>query len=180
MFNKKQAASAEQEDVGHTQIFVTGKGFVTVDGFDALIGHDDTNRLFIELTADPDRPEVRPSDAYQAILHSMQPGWTIRMTQAFWPDPAPRQRFFEMIQGWPKPTSEGNSILLDGLKLAVQENGIPYTRKTIIEFVSPGSTGTPWWQSVPEMFSTFGIRARYMTREDIEALSHWILNPSLL
>lgn len=41
----------------------------------ALLGDDGTRRLFAELYADPDRPEVRPQEAYQAILSSMQPAF---------------------------------------------------------------------------------------------------------
>lgn len=176
---KKPIAASEQEDIGYTQSFVLAKGFATVDEFDALIGHDNTKRLFAQLYADPDRPEVRPNDAYLSMLSSMQPGWIIRILQIFWPDPLPRQRFFELVQGWPRAKYEGTLILLDGLALAVQQQGIPYTRKTVIEFVHPGPEGIPWWQSVPEICATHGVQVKYMTREEIEALSYWIFNPNL-
>ena len=77
-------------EVGTTHTFVLGKGVVQVGALAALLGDDDTKRLFAELYADLDRPEVRPQEAYQAILSSMQPGWTLRLLQLFWPDPAPR------------------------------------------------------------------------------------------
>ncbi len=179
MFKKPVAPPPEQEDVGYTQSFVLAKGFGTVDEFDALIGHDDTKRLFAQLSADPDRPEVRPSDAYLSLLSSIQPGWIIRVLQLFWPDPLPRQKFLELVQAWPPAKNEGTSILLDGLALAVQQQGIPYTRKTIIEFVHPGPEGTPWWQSIPEMCAIHGVQVKYMTKEEIEALSYWVFNPSL-
>ena len=179
MFKKPGAVSPEPEEIGYTQSFVLAKGFISIDGFDALIGHDDTKRLFVQLSADPDRPEVRPNDAYFSMLSSMQPGWIIRVLQIFWPDPLPRQKFLELVQGWPRAQYEGTSILLDGLALAVQGQGLPYTRKTILEFVHPGPEGTPWWQSVPEMCATHGVQVTYMTREEIEALSYWIFNPNL-
>src|SRR5262245_3392215 len=158
MFKKATAPSSDQEEVGYTQSFVLAQGFTSIDGFHALIGHDNTKRLFAQLSADADRPEVRPNDAYLAMLSSMQPGWIIRVIQIFWPDPLPRQKFLELVQGWPQAKHEGTSILLDGLALAVQGQGIPYTRKTIIEFVHPGPEGTPWWQSVPEICATHGVQ----------------------
>jgi hypothetical protein len=54
-------------------MFVLAKGFTQVSSHAALIGDDDTRRLFVELYADPDRPEVRPQEAYQAILSSFWP-----------------------------------------------------------------------------------------------------------
>jgi hypothetical protein len=58
-------------EVGTTHHFVLSKGFTRVGNLDALIGADGTKRLFAELFADPDRPDVRPTEAYQAILSSM-------------------------------------------------------------------------------------------------------------
>jgi hypothetical protein len=109
----------------------------------------------------------------------MQPGWIIRVLQIFWPDPLPREKFFALVQGWPRSGHEGRSILLDGLALAIQQQGIPYTRKTVVEFVHPGPEGTPWWQSVPEVCTTYGVQVKYMGREEIEALAYWIFNPNL-
>ncbi len=58
MNQQKPASAAEQEEIGFTQSFVLARGFVQVDGFDALIGHDGKKRVFAKMTADPDRPEV--------------------------------------------------------------------------------------------------------------------------
>ena len=175
----KTSHSDQTEEIGFTQSFVLASGFEKVDGFDALVGDEDTKRLFAQITADPDRPEVRPNDAYLAMLSSMQPGWIVRVLQTFWPDPLPRQRFFDLVQGWPEAGSEGNSILKDGLLLAVQQQGIPYTRKTILEFIYPGTEGVPWWQSLPDMFGTYGVHMNSLVTEEIEALGPWIFNPNL-
>jgi len=75
------------QTVGSTRTFVLAKGFTQAGAHAALTGEDDTHRLFAELFADPDRLEVRPQEAYQAILSSIQPGWTLRLLQVFWPDP---------------------------------------------------------------------------------------------
>lgn len=177
--DEKKGRSDQPEEVGFTQSFVLASGFESVDGFDLLVGDSHTKRLFAQITADPDPPEVRPADAYLAMLASMQPGWIVRVLQVFWPDPLPRQKFFDLVQTWPEATTEGNSILKDGLLLAVQQQGIPYTRKTMIEFIYPGAEGLPWWQSLPETFAAYGVHMKYMTREEIESLAHWIFNPSL-
>ena len=176
---EKNPQPTQTEEIGFTQSFVLASGFQSVDDFDILIGHGNTKRMFAQLAADPDLPQVRPNDAYLAMLSSMQPGWIVRVLQTFWPDPLPRQRFFELVHGWPEATAEGTSILKDGLLLAVQQQGIPYTRKTIIEFIYPGAEGVPWWQSLPELFASYGVHMKYMTREEIEALAYWIFNPNL-
>jgi len=82
-----------EQTIGSTRTFVLAKGFTQAGAHAALIGEDDTSRLFAELYADPDRPDVRPQEAYQSILSSMQPGWTLRLLQLFWPDPEPRLEF---------------------------------------------------------------------------------------
>jgi len=61
--NGQKPASTEQEEIGFTQSFVLARGFVQVDGFDALIGHDGRKRVFVQLTADPDSTEVSPEVA---------------------------------------------------------------------------------------------------------------------
>jgi len=67
-----------EQIIGSTRTFVLAKGFTQAGPHAALIGEDDTRRLFAELYADPDRSEVRPQEAYQAMLSSMQPGWSMR------------------------------------------------------------------------------------------------------
>jgi len=167
------------EVVGETRKFVLASGFVTVDSFDALIGEDNTKRLFAELTANTDRPDVRPMDAYHAMLTSIQPGWTIRFTQIFWPDPGPRETFYQQVISWKKRNYEALNILYDGLLLSVQQTGLPYTRRTILEFVLPGDEGLSWWQSLPDMCRTYGVDAARLSKNEIQALAYWIFNPTL-
>jgi hypothetical protein len=168
-------------EIGETRPYVMGKGFVNVgEGFDALLAHNDSKRLFAELEADPDRPEVRPLDAYAALLTSMQPGWTLRFLQIFWPDPLPRQRFQEQVQGWKSPATEGLQILLEGLSLTVEESGLPFIRRTIIEYVlPPNNEGLAWWSSLPQVCLGYGIQMRFLGKDDIQTLAQWLLNPSL-
>jgi hypothetical protein len=42
-----------------------------------------------------------------------------------------------------------------------------------------GPECSPWWQSVPEMCMVYGVHVKYLAQEEVEALAHWILNPSL-
>lgn len=97
--------------------------------------------MFAEVYADPDRPEVRPQEAYQNILSSIQPGWTLRLLQLFWPDLEPRLEFQKQVQDWRSPDTEGLDILHQGLLLAVQEYSLPFVRCTVFEFVLPGDEG---------------------------------------
>lgn len=166
-----------EQTVGSTRTFVISRGFVQAGTHAALIGEDDTKRLFAELFADPDRPEVRPQEAWQSILSSMQPGWTLRLLQLFWPDPEPRQTFQRQVQGWMIPAVEGLDILQQGLILATQEYPLPFVRRTILEFVLPGEEGTAWWEGLTGLCAGFGIRVNYLEQTGIEELTRWVLNP---
>jgi hypothetical protein len=165
-------------EVGTTHTFVVGKGVVQIGALAALLGEDDTRRLFAELYADPDRPEVRPQEAYQAILSSMQPGWTLRLLQLFWPDPVPRLTFQERIEIWGVPSDEGLDILFQGLSMSIQEQPLPYIRRTILEFVIPGDEGVAWWEGLNGLCQGFGLRFSPLSSEDILVLSRRILNLS--
>jgi len=79
--------------IGQSQDFVLGQGLRQVGPYWALADAKGNLRVFAELTADSDRPDVRPREAYHAMLSSMFPGWTVRVLQLFWPDPVPRQAF---------------------------------------------------------------------------------------
>ena len=167
------------QTIGSTRAFVLAKGFIQVGNHAALIGEDDTKRLFAEVYADPDRPDVRPQEAYQAILSSIQPGWTLRLLQLFWPDPEPRLEFQKQVYQWQRPDTEGLDILRQGLSLAVQEYPLPFIRRTVLEFVLPGDEGIAWWEGVSGLCAGFGLRIRYLDQTAIEALTRWVLNPNL-
>ncbi len=169
----------EAQTVGSSRQFVLGRGILQVGRHAALLGEDDTKRLFAELYADPDRPEVRPQEAYCALLSSMQPGWTIRLLQVFWPDPAPRLAFQEQVKGWNPPAGEGLEILQQGLTLAVQEYPLPFVRRTVLEFVFPGDEGLAWWEGLEGVCQQYGLRITYLSVEEVMALTCWVLNPKL-
>ncbi len=168
-----------EQTVGSTRTFVISRGFAQAGTRAALLGEDDTRRLFAELFADPDRPEVRPQEAYQAILTSMQPGWTLRLLQLFWPDPQPRLAFQQQAQGWKISSTEGLDILHRGLIFATQEYPLPFVRRTILEFVLPGEEGTAWWEGLTGLCAGFGLRVGYLEQKEIEELTRWVLNPNL-
>jgi hypothetical protein len=169
----------QSEEVGTTRIFVLSQGVVQVGALTALVGEDDTKRLFAEVYADPDRPEVRPQEAYQSILSSMQPGWTLRLLQLFWPDPEPRVEFQKQVQGWKTPEVEGLTILQQGLLLAIQEYPLPFVRRTVLEFVLPGDEGKAWWEGLSGLCAGFGVRVGYLDQTAVEELTRWLLNPNL-
>lgn len=168
-----------EQTIGSTRDFVLAKGFAQVGGHAALIDKDGTRRLFAEIHADPDRPEVRPQEAYQAMLSSMQPGWTLRLLQLFWPDPEPRLAFQRQAQAWQSPANEGLDILLQGLTLAVKEAPLPFARRTVLEFVLPGEEGMAWWEGLAGLCAGFGLRVRFLGQQEMEELARWVLNPSL-
>lgn len=171
--------NAHQQTVGTTHTFVLSQGFTRIGNYDALIGADGTKRLFAELFADSDRSDVRPQEAYHAILTSMQPGWTLRLLQTFWPDPEPRLSFQRQVQSWQKPDSDGLDILQKGLILSTEQFPLPFTRRTLLEFVFPGNEGLAWWEGISGLCNGFGVRILQLTASDIEALLKWVFSPSL-
>lgn len=171
--------SKQKIEVGTTHQFVLVKGFTKVGNHDALLGADGTKRLFAELFADPDRPDVRPQEAYQAILTSMQPGWTLRLLQLFWPEPHPREMFYNLAVGWQDERSEGLSILHQGLLFSVQEFPLPFFRRTILEFVYPGEEGLAWWDGVEGICQAFSLHFSALNIPSIQMLYSHIFNPRL-
>jgi len=168
-----------EQVIGSTRTFVLAKGFTQVGTQAALIGEDDTRRLFAEIYADPDRPDVRPMEAYKSILASMQPGWTLRLQQFFWPDPGPQLEFQNQIKKWKSHDTEGLDILHQGLLLAVQEYSLPFVRRTVLEFVLPGDEGIAWWEGLTGLCAGFGLKIRYLDQVAVEGLTRWVLNPNL-
>lgn len=171
----KRQHTDQRPAVGFSQEFVLGRGFKEVGGFTALNGHDGSLRLFAELTADPDRPDVHPQEAYLALLSAMQPGWTLRLLQIFWPDPGPRQAFAGLAQGW-QCAHTGLNLLKDGLVLFTQTAPLPFSRRTILEFVYPGEEGLAWWSSLGDFLRAYGLRAEALDREAVAGLARWTLN----
>ncbi len=167
-------------EVGTTHQFVLVKGFERIGNHDALIGNDGTKRLFAELFADPDRPDVRPTEAYQVILTSIQPGWTLRLLQTFWPDPEPRLAFQRQAQDWGKPASDGLDILHQGLLLSTEQFPLPFGRRTIIEFVFPGEEGMAWWEGLENLCQGFGVRIAYLSTSKIQILFKWVFSSALV
>ena len=174
-------------EIGSSQNFVIARGFRQVEGHWGLIGHDGSLRLFAQLTADPDRPEVRPSEAYQALLASLQPSWRLRWLQIFWPDSTPRKVFCEFAQNWCQPGGEGHELLRQGFLLFVQEAPLPFIRRTILEFASPEketqafrhSSGQAWWSSLPGLLGAYGVRVEPLSLAEIQELACWIFDPKL-
>jgi len=176
-------------EIGSSQRFVIAQGFHQVGEDWGLLGHDGSLRLFAQLTADPDRLVVRPTEAYQALLSSMQPGWTVRWLQIFWPDPIPREQFFKDAQNWREPGGEGEgyALLRQGLLLFLQEIPLPFIRRTIIEFLSPGgknmdfqqNPGQSWWKGLPGLLGIYGVLVEPLSLEEIQELASQIFNPTL-
>jgi len=168
---------ADPEELDTTEQFVVAKGLTHAGNHAALLGFDGTKRLFAELFADGDRPEVRAQEAYQELLFSIQPGWALRILQVFWPDPQPRTEFLHYLEKWPNHASEALDILHSGLLLAIQETILPSLRRTFIEFVLPGDEGLAWWEGISGVCATFGVLIKYLDAQEIQELAYRIMNP---
>ena len=167
----------DQEEFGTTEQFVIAKGFTQVGNCPALIGFDGTKRLFAELFADADRPDVRMEEAYRELFYSLQPGWTIRILQIFWPDPLPRTAFLRGVEKWVNHKVEALDILHAGLMLAIHETMLPSLRRTFIEFILPGDEGLAWWEGLTGVCTAFGVQVKYLNAEEIQELAYRIMNP---
>lgn len=191
--------------IGQSQDFVLGQGLRQVginslSPYWALADAKGNLRVFAELTADSDRPDVRPREAYHAMLSSMFLGWTVRVLQLFWPDPVPRQAFqcqVEMCRvgaahqvgaarkmngekTGPVMMNEGQALLREGLLLFVQSAPLPFARRTILEFVLSGQNESlAWWEGMSGTLQEFGLRVSPLSAEEILELARWVFNPSL-
>ena len=166
-----------QNRVATTPDFVIAKGFVQAGDFPALLGFDGTRRLFAELFADNDRPDVHPAEAYHKLLYSLQAGWTIRFLQLYWPDPKPRSAFLQGLAGWKNHSTEGLDIFYDGLSLAVEQLPLPSLRRTFIEFVLPGNEGLAWWEGLAGLCALYGLHVKYLDAGEIQELAYRVFNP---
>jgi hypothetical protein len=169
------------KEVGSTEGFVLAQGFVPVRGQTALVRPDGGRRMLAELTADPDRPEVRPPEAYRTLLSAMQPGWTVRILQIFWPDSRPRLAFHAQVERWGggEGQGEGLALLRQGLQLHLQEASLPFARRTILEFSLPGEEGLAWWEGLPGLLAAYGIHVQPLSETAIAGLARQIFNPEL-
>ena len=195
--------------IGQSQDFVLGQGLRQVginssSPYWALADAKGNLRVFAELTADSDRPDVRPREAYHAMLSSMFPGWTVRVLQLFWPDPIPRQAFQCQVETWemngentgpalPAPAcpgqsrvppaqvmNEGQALLREGLLLFAQSAPLPFARRTILEFVLSGrNESLAWWEGMSGTLQEFGLRVSPLSAEEILELARWVFNPNL-
>jgi hypothetical protein len=168
---------ADQEELGTTEQFVVAKGFTQAGKYPALIGFDGTKRLFAEMFADADRLDIRVLEAYRELFYSLQPGWTVRILQIFWPDPQPRTAFLRRVENWTNHKAEALDILHAGLMLAIQETLLPSLRRTFIEFILPGDEGLAWWEGLSGVCAAFGVQVKYLDEKDIQELAYRILNP---
>jgi len=166
--------------IGASQDFVLGQGFQEIGGYTALMGRDGSRRLLAEITADPDRPEVRPQEAYRELLASLAPGWTIRLLQVTWPDPEPRKAFLAQVEAWKRAETEELEVLRQGLRLFLEGFPLPYRRHTLLEFVlPPGDDGLGWWSGAAEMLARYGLVLTPLGQAEILALARHLLNPEL-
>src|SRR5258708_18023240 len=172
------APAPHTEEIGYTQEFVLAKGFESRGAFDALIGGDNSRRVFAELSADRDRCDVRPLEAYGNMLASMHAGWRFRVLQLYWPDPGPRQAFFQRVRKW-RGANPGMQILKDGLLLALDQVGLPFGRRTFVEFDCQDEECLTWWESLGAICSPSGVQVSYLRREEITKLTRWMFNPAL-
>ena len=167
----------DQEELGTTEQFVVAKGFTQAGKYPALIGFDGTKRLFAEMFADADRLDIRVLEAYRELFYSLQPGWTVRILQIFWPDPQPRTAFLRRVENWTNHKAEALDILHAGLMLAIQETLLPSLRRTFIELILPGDEGLAWWEGLSGVCAAFGVQVKYLDAKDIQELAYRIMNP---
>ena len=171
--------------VGLTQHFVLARAIEICDGETALIDAGGNPRLMAEIEADPDRPDARPIEAYQTLLASIQPGWTLRCLRIFWPDPDLRHDFAVQIEGWSAAESgesSGRRLLKTDLQLYLKEAALPFLRRTILEFpLPPGEkeAARAWWEGLHGLLQPYGLQLRSLGAAEIEALLRWIHNPEL-
>ncbi len=169
-----------QSEPGRTLDFVAAEGFGERHGRFVLIDPDGNGRAFMELSGDPDDPQVRPADAYAQILSAIEPGSRLRFLLIAWPGPEPRRAFLRAAQAWPKPAAgSGLEALRRGLFEMLQEAPPPFQRRTIFEFVLQTPEDVETCSAAASILEEHGITVRTLTAPEVQELCRWILNPSL-
>lgn len=162
--------------VGATQELVAGGGFREIRGLRFLAGADGTARFFLELEADPDRPEVRPREAWAALLSALPPGWGIRALWIVWPDPIPRQAFLEGLDRW-----EDRDGLREELRAFLAMEPPPLRRRGILEIAVPPADlaeAPGLLDGFRALLGSYGVMARPMDEGAVMDLARRILCPS--
>lgn len=164
-----------RERVGSTRDLVAAGGFREARGVRFLAGADGTARFFLELAADPDRPEFRPREAWEALLAALPPGWGIRALRVVWPDPVPRRAFREGLLGW----SERDGWLAD-LIAFLEADPPPLRRRTILEIAVPPAAlpeAPGFLDGVAAMLAGYGIQAVRLREDEVRDLARRLLHP---
>jgi hypothetical protein len=60
--------------------------------------------------------------------------------------------------------------------MSIQEQPLPYIRRTILEFVFPGDEGVAWWEGLSGLCLGFGLRFSTLSSEDIVVLARKVMN----
>jgi hypothetical protein len=104
----------------------------------------------------------------------------------YWPDPEPRLLFRNNVLAWRQAKADtaaaegpGLAILKDGLLLALDQVGLPFGRRTFLEFVCADEECLTWWEALPPLCQAFGVGVSCLTQDEIMKLTRWIFNPSL-
>lgn len=161
--------------VGSTRDLVAAGGWRAVRGVSFLAGADGTARLFLELEADTDRPEVRPREAWAALLQALPPGWGIRALVVLWPDPAPRTAFLRRLAGWREVGG-----LREGLRAFLEGEPPPLRRRVVVEVaIPPGDlpAARDVLDGLQAILDRHGVRARPLAQPAITALARFLLSP---
>ena len=133
----------------------------------------------------PPRLEEDLGDGADRVLHAMRLFKAGKATKILvvggnlpWlgVDVAEAEVIKSLLMEWGVPSDEGLDILSQGLSMSIQEQPLPYIRRTILEFVFPGDEGVAWWDGLGGLCQGFGLRFSPLLGEEILVLSHEILN----
>ena len=163
-----------------SQQLVAARGF-REDG--ALVARDGGTRYFVEVWANTDRPEVRPQDAFAAIIRALPIGWSIRFTQISWPDTTPRKVFSRRVREWKVGEVPLRETLRDAMLYHLETAPLPFYRRTILE-ISPVPSARPeqveaFIQTVGRACQQFHLEAALLTPEQVIEITRYILNPEV-
>lgn len=166
---------------GSTADFVWIQGVVRFEShnLDALISLDGTYRFLAELSADLDRPDVNPQQAYQVILSGLTPGRTLRFLQLVWVDPQQRLAFYRNFTAQAMPTPE-TQPLYEAMNEFLYQHPLPYSQRTFLEFATQGTEDElSWWSSLPGLVERYGVRMEFLNSSALVWLVRHILHPKL-
>lgn len=164
---------------GMAQALVLGHGFREIHGQLMLVDEHGAGRAFYELTADPDQAQFTPEEAFNQLVHAMQPGQTLRFLKVHWPNAGPRKAFLGQSSQWDSSVLRLHPEIYRGFEDFLVSAPLPFFGRTLMECVVAGEEDLAWIEGAAGLMRGYGIEARKLPAVELQELAFLVFNPRI-